>query len=88
MPKETILCVPKHSSHLLGSTFDDYKRVCPNIQIIEGLFDIEKLRISENNPHMLIVFDDCYSQLAESQTICLLQTFTARKANISTVIIT
>merc|ERR1719468_524027 len=87
-PKETILCVPKNSSHILGTTFNDYKEACPEIQIIEGLFNPEDIRISENSPHMLIIYDDCYSQVAENHNIYILQTFTARKANISTIIIT
>ena len=54
----------------------------------EGLIDPDDQTLMNSDEHKLLIFDDVYNTVAESAKMCLLQTFSARKANISTIITT
>ena len=51
---EVIICLPKNSSEMLEDTIQDYRNSSPNCLIHEGLPNVTKMGLTENNDHKII----------------------------------
>ena len=87
-PSEVVLCVPKNSMDILAPSIKEYEDVFPSIRVVEGLVDETDFENHFGNHHKLIIFDDNYNDLIQSQRINKLMVFSGRKSNISTIILT
>ena len=82
------LCIPKNALHLLGESIQSYRESCENLHIYEGLIDPEDSDLMTTDGHKIIIYDDLFNTIGDSEKMLTMQTFSSRKANISTIIIT
>ena len=78
------MCIPRESNNILNGSIDDFKEVCPEIIIHNGILDPSEF---SNDPERkrLVIFDDLYSMVCEDSRMCLFFTFSARKTSTSTI---
>ncbi len=85
--ERVLYALPHQSLHLHQEFISQLRSACENIQIIEGLPDIENLHLTANKLHKLLVLDDLMLEAFESTSILNLVTKLSHHANISLVLI-
>ena len=81
-----LYCLPASMIHLHYRFIEELRKVCSEIEIIEGLPDFDALHLSaDKNSHKLIVFDDLMQDVFASKKILELITTTSHHSNISVV---
>ena len=90
--KEIIYCIPNNCGHLpsVKQTIDKVKEICENLTVYEGLLvNIESVyRPFRETEHLLIIYDDMYTDIINSRSFCHFATFGSRHHNTSLIITT
>ena len=76
----------KNSSNILRKSIEDYRAVCENIVIHEGVINPSKFT-NDVDISWLILYDDLYDELCSSVTMNKFFTFSARKTQTSVIVI-
>lgn len=78
---EVILCVPKSSQQLVGETISSYKASCQDIHLTvhHGLLSPSDLPYRDLSEPRLIIYEDMFDLIVESQEMSLFFTFTSRQ---------
>ncbi len=83
-----LYCLPASMIHLHSRFIEELREICPQIEIIEGVPDIDGLYLStDKSSHKLILFDDLMQDVFASKKILELITTTSHHSNISVVTI-
>ncbi len=83
-----LYALPENALHLHQNFIENLRSVCPLIEIVEGLPDINSLNLAvESSTHKLLIMDDLMQQAFTSNKILELVTSTSHHSNISVVII-
>ena len=84
-----IYALPETSIHLHKDFIENLRSDCANIEIVEGLPDLEEVHLTaDKNTHKLLILDDLMTKVFASANMLELMTSTSHHNNISVVIIT
>ena len=83
-----LYCFPLNMLHLHHEFIKDLEAVYPEIEIVEGLPDLDSLHLTlDKTTHKLVVFDDLMQEVFGSKKILDLVTQSSHHSNISVVTI-
>ena len=51
---QIIICLPKNSSEMLDEAIEDYRKAAPSCLINDGLPNVAKMGLLDNNDHKII----------------------------------
>jgi len=71
---EIFYCTPETTSFRYSPVFERLQEVCPNIQLINGVPDIQKLNLTLDTRPKILFCDDLQEELLQSETMLTLMT--------------
>ncbi len=78
-----LYALPDTSLHLHQEFIQDLRNICPFVEIVEGLPDVDTLNLAtEKSSHKLLIMDDLMSKAFASGKILELVTSTSHHSNI------
>ncbi len=84
-----LYALPEGTLHLHKDFLDSLRNACKNIEIVEGIPNIEEFHLAtDKNSHKLLILDDLMVKAFVSSDVLDLVTRTSHHSNISVVIIT
>lgn len=84
--EEVYLCLPKGANQILRNSIEDYRSISPNIIIHFGIIDPVNFT-NGRECKRLVIYEDLYDTIAQNSRMNTFMTFSSRKSQTSTIII-